>query len=819
MITSRTIKVLAFGIAVGASCNWVMAAEDVAAVNAVQGPDAKAAAERSADPSTSSIPVGDTQSPQPSGDSAVEGIPEIIVTAQKRSEGINNVPIAISAYTGKALKDFGVTDTRDLSKLVPGFSFAESGLDNPVYTLRGVGFNDVSRTANSTVGVYIDEVNLPYPYMTKGASLDLKRIEVLKGPQGILYGRNTTGGAVNYIANKPQNEFDYGLSGTYGSYQDIDTEGFVTGPLLDTLSARLAFRAIQSFEGWQTSATRPGDRLGKQSKQSARGQLEWKPVQEFRSNFSVDFSRDGSEPQAPQAYAFHPQSLVANEAGNATLNPEVSSEPLVPVDSKNQKVADWSPSLPWKLDDTFVAVASRNYWDVSDSISLALIAAYEDFRTGLAYVPQSGLDVLNSEKSQSTHTPAESLELRAAGNLFDERVSWLVGVYGNHDSVTDFQRQYFNTISALFNTVPGVYPIATSAIIRGTQHATADAVFFNTDWKIIEPVKLSLGARFTQDRRSYAGCTQDDPESMGVAGLYTLFNGVSLSEGGTGGATQGSCVTLDENTHDPGEFHGRLDQQNLSYRISPSWKPAENQLYYASYNRGFKAGGFPILGASNGEQYEPVVQEQLDAFELGAKVSGFNTAVFDYQYKNKQLLSNFKDPVFGLLPKLYNAPKSEIEGAEIQWQSRPVKGLFVSAAASYIRTKIIEFSGINFEGNEMSYAGQKINFAPALNIVTTANYETAVMEHLNTVVGADFSYVGGTHSDLDGNALFKIPAYRLLNLRVSLRDPNQLWELTFFGRNITNDFYLLSSPQLSADTIVRYTGMPRTLGATLSYNF
>ena len=127
-------------------------------------------------------------------------IEEIVVTAQKREESINDVPIAISAYTGEQIRDLGITDTRDLSALIPGFSHSDSGLSNPIFTLRGVGFNDASRTASSTVGIYMDEVNLPYSYLSKGPSLDVERLEVLKGPQGTLYGRNTTGGAVNYIA-------------------------------------------------------------------------------------------------------------------------------------------------------------------------------------------------------------------------------------------------------------------------------------------------------------------------------------------------------------------------------------------------------------------------------------------------------------------------------------------------------------------------------------------------------------------------------------------------------------------------------------------
>ena len=119
---------------------------------------------------------------------------EIVVTAQKRSESVNDVPIAISAFTGNRLNELGVTDTRELGNLIPGLTYSDSGYSTPIYTLRGIGFNDATYNATSTVGIYVDEVNLPYAVMSKGANLDIERVEVLKGPLGILYGRNTTGG-------------------------------------------------------------------------------------------------------------------------------------------------------------------------------------------------------------------------------------------------------------------------------------------------------------------------------------------------------------------------------------------------------------------------------------------------------------------------------------------------------------------------------------------------------------------------------------------------------------------------------------------------
>ena len=178
-------------------------------------------------------------------------VEEVIVTAQKREQSANDVNVAISAFSGEDLAEIGVVDTRDLGNLTPGFSYSDSGRNAPIYSLRGIGFNEQSQTASSTVGVYMDEVALPFPVLTKGANLDLQRVEILKGPQGTLYGRNTTGGAINYIANTPTETFAAGIKGSYGRFDTTDLEGYVSGPISETAGIRFAFRNIHAGEGWQ----------------------------------------------------------------------------------------------------------------------------------------------------------------------------------------------------------------------------------------------------------------------------------------------------------------------------------------------------------------------------------------------------------------------------------------------------------------------------------------------------------------------------------------------------------------------------------------
>jgi outer membrane receptor protein involved in Fe transport len=181
---------------------------------------------------------------------------EIVVTANKREQNLNDVGLSVTAISGEALAERRVTSVQDIAAAIPGLKFAESGTNTPIYTLRGIGFNEESLGVYPSVSVYIDEVPLPFPVLTLRAAFDLERVEALKGPQGILFGQNATGGAINYIAAKPTRDLAYGADISYGRFNQIDGTAFISGPLGENVSARLAVAALDS-DGWQRSITRP----------------------------------------------------------------------------------------------------------------------------------------------------------------------------------------------------------------------------------------------------------------------------------------------------------------------------------------------------------------------------------------------------------------------------------------------------------------------------------------------------------------------------------------------------------------------------------
>ncbi|MBR9913127.1 MAG: TonB-dependent receptor plug domain-containing protein, partial [Gammaproteobacteria bacterium] len=217
---------------------------------------------------------------------------EVIVTANKRSENINDVGLSISAISGNKIKENKLTSLEDIATVVPGLVFSPSTTNTPIFTLRGVGFNESSLGVYPATSLYIDEAPLPFPVMASHAAFDLERAEVLKGPQGILFGQNSTAGAINFIAAKPTDTFAAGGDISYGRFNKKEVNAYVSGPLTDTLLGRIAVTGVKADE-WQKSYTR-NDENGKEDYFAARLLLHYEPSDSVRVALNVNGWSDES---------------------------------------------------------------------------------------------------------------------------------------------------------------------------------------------------------------------------------------------------------------------------------------------------------------------------------------------------------------------------------------------------------------------------------------------------------------------------------------------------------------------------------------------
>lgn len=729
------------------------------------------------------------------------GIEEIVVTAQKRAQSVNDVPLSVSAATGEELAARGVTDPSDLGKVVPGFTFQPAATGIPVYTLRGVGYYDESLGASPAVSVYMDEVPLPFSIMSSGVAFDLTRVEVLKGPQGTLFGQNSTGGAINYIAAKPTSTRQGGGSISYSRFNTADTQAFISGPLADTLNGRVAIRAVRSGD-WQESYTR-SDELGEQNLNQGRLLLDWNPSEALSIGFNANGWIDRGDTQAPQVIAITPQNP-------ANLLPEIASFPIAPEDNR---AADWTPNRDFAKDDSFYQLSVRADYKATDVVTITSISAYSKMDRD-ALVDGDGTPYENVDLRNYGYLKSIDQELRATATL--DALTLIAGANYEHNDTKD-RRLFFVGDASNREIIPGF--VHDGAELRTDQNVDTYAVFGNAEYQLNDEFALIGGLRYTQQNRTADMCSADAGNNvirLSFTVLESLFKGgIPVEE-----IPPGGCLTFDADFN-PGPVHDELNQHNLSWKGGINYTPNSDTLIYASVSRGYKAGSFPTIFATSLSQDEPVTQESMLALESGAKLSfdkaQINFAGFYYDYTDKQVLGKALDPSFGVLQTLVNIPESTLYGAEFQAMWRPIAGLDLSAAATYTHSEINEYVGLTSTGTPDDLSGSPFPYAPEWQVVSDAQYTWSYGDSRSLFVGGGATYSSDTTGGIGNEPLLKIDAYTLVDARAGIQS-DAGWKLTFWGRNVFDTDYWTNA-QRTQDTTLRLAGKPATYGVTLGMSF
>ena len=727
---------------------------------------------------------------------------EIVVTAQKRSESINKVGLTIQALSGNQLAAKGIQNVADLVKVVPSLSVANSTYNTPVYTLRGVGFYDNSLAAYPAVSVYTDEVPLPFPVMTGQAGLDVERVEVLKGPQGTLFGENATGGAINYIAAKPTSTFKEGVDLSYARFGLFQGDAFVSGPISDTLRFRIAVKGADGG-AWQQSYTRDA-KLGDSRLFAGRLLLDWDASERLKFELNVNGSIDKSDPQAGQYFALHPQ-LPVLPAGLTAI-------PFAP---QNDRAADWSADRKPFGDDKQYQTALRATYDLSDDLTVTSITSYVHF-TRRQYNDPDGLAQQQLEFNFTGGLHTFNQELRIANGNSD-KFRWIVGGDYESNKSNEFSQQYdgFSTVNATL-----AFPAHSNDVFLDTQ-TKSYAGFANGDYSVTDRLTLKAGVRYTDTDRHAQTCTLDPGDDNQYVSQFFAGVGAAVTGQPVAVPPSGGCITLNGTTFQPEEYVGKLDQHNVSWRAGADFKLTPSILLYVNVSKGYKAGGYLFTNASNGNQYAPVKQESVIDYEGGLKASLFdhkvqlNVAGFHYDYSNKQTRSKLIDPVFGVLDALVNVPKSETTGGELELTYTPIHGFNINFAATYVHSKIDKFVGVGFNGGVQDFKGDPLPFIPKWALNGGADYKFAVSSSYNAFMGFDASYNSSSYAIIGTDADNKLKSYALLNLRAGVETSDGKYRVSVFGNNVTNTYYYTNAPTIY-DTQVRYTGRPATYGVSLS---
>lgn len=764
---------------------------------------------------------GSVTEPAAETGSAGLGVGEIVVTANKRTQRLNDVGLAVAVVGGDALRNQKISSLADIAQSVPGLSYTPSANGTPVYTLRGVGFYETSLGAYPTVPIYIDEFPLSFPATASHSAFDLERVEVLKGPQGTLFGQNATGGAINYIAAKPTKELAAGVDLSYGRFNEVNVEAFVSGPLSDALSARVSGR-YERADGWQVSNTRPNDRNGKKNIISGRLLLDFQPVDTVRFALNVNGWHEGGETLSPQYVATNPQ--------QAAVNPAVALESFSPL---NPRAADWTPGLP-RRDNSMFQAALRTDIDVSDSITLTSLTSYVHYKQDQA-TEGDGLTAvsldLTSDKGKIDSFAQELRLANGGGHAF----RWVAGANYEHSKVN----QLIQVTCPDSSTAPLFFPEC-GVNYFANQKMTNYAFFGNAEYDIIPNLTFKAGIRYTKSKRDADLCSRDVSNSLDVGNFFYNI----LLGGAFGPYTRGSCYTINDQPKTingvapfaPGAYAGTLDEDNVSWRAGLDWKPQPGLLLYANVAKGYKAGSFPAVSATTFTAFLPVTQESVMSYEAGLKASLFDRRInlsaagYYYDYSDKQIRSKRLAAPFGILDVLQNIPKSEVKGFEIEASGSPFRGLTTAVAFNYTDAQIKTFTGINAAGVVATFDGTRVPFTPKYQASFAADYRTPLSSSLDGFLGGTVSYRSSTVAIIGGDFAtptitasavgnpFTIDGYTLVDLRAGIAASDNRWRVSVYGKNVFNEYYW-SNVVAAFDTIGRYAGMPSTYGVSFSYKY
>lgn len=766
---------------------------------------------------------------------ATAQIEEVIVTANKRTQSVNDVGISIAALSGDQIKDQKLTSLEDIASVVPGLVFSPSTTNTPIFTLRGIGFNESSLGVYPSTSLYLDEAPMPFPALAAHVSYDLERAEVLKGPQGTLFGQNSTGGAINFIAAKPSHEFAAGGDISYSRFNKIETNGFITGGLSDTLAARLAFTAVDS-DGWQESFSRPGDENGAEEYFAARLLLDYEPTDTVRIQVNLNGWSDESEPQAQQLAAI--RATDPSFATDALLNAQ-----FIPLNARD---ADWS-ALP---QDTYsegpiepfkgaVPSADRDYFqgvirfdvDLSENVTLTSLTSYNDFEQQVVTdgdgTPLVTFDLENIEgdiKSFNT-------ELRLAGTT--DKMTWIVG--GNYEQSETFERQELRYFE---NSNYGINGGINFSGVTLDQDIDAYAAFGNVDYALTDSLTLKVGARYTDTTVDAENCGYS-PELGGVSQLFN-FLGTILGSVPFDPIEPGGCYTLNYDGVPGDVFVDELAEDNTSWRLGLDYDLSEDTLVYFNISKGYKTGSYPSLAAASFSALEPVTQESNQSYEAGFKTTmldntlQLNGAVFYYDYQDKQVRGKVSDAVFGILDTLINVPESEIMGAEadILWQPTPY--LTITAAVTLLDSEIQKYEGTNILGISDDFSGDRLPFTPETTYSLGAEYRVPLDAGGELFFGANVRGQSDSDAAIAGDRLsfpedepfsrsfqkypYNMDSYALLDLRAGYVAEDDKWKVMVWGKNVTDEYYWTTIIP-SSDNLARFAGRPATYGVTVGANF
>ncbi|MDV3256855.1 MAG: TonB-dependent receptor [Sphingomonas sp.] len=729
-----------------------------------------------------------------------EATGDIVVTARRTEENVQRVPAAISAFSEKTLDRIQATDTTGLQGAVPNLNVVQGrGSSNAANIfIRGIGQPDALQTFDPAVGVYVDDVYLSRIRGNQLDLLDVERVEVLRGPQGTLYGKNTIGGAIKFVTRKPGQEFRANGSIAVGSYNQFDLKGAVSGPLSDTLSAGIAvMRAVRDgYVEDRNDSREYNDR----DTVAGRAALAFTPSSSFRFDLAADYAHDDAKlntgaPINELVHLFTPTVIVPLEQDPEDYDFTVETTPGLPNSTK---------MTHWGLSGTAAI-------DLSDQLTLKSISAfrklhskdYIDIDATAAEVGDVLVDVHQKQLSQE-------VQLTYTG----DRLTAVAGLYYLKEDVESHQEAYADDLVNLtaFRGIlsdlllgPTNFPTFLRTIDDDlTTHSYA--AYANASYALTDALRLSGGLRWTREEKDYFRTTSTFSNSP-------LLTSVA-----------------------PFVFEAKDHWSDLSPMASVDYQFSPSTMAYLRYAKGFKSGGFNGRANEVGSAtaYDP---ETADSIEAGLKTTiarqlRFNVAVFHNNYKDFQArVSDLDESTVPPTPLLsvLNAGKLRIRGAELEAAWTPTPELLIDTQIGYLDAEYKDFDDLRFTNFGGSRAFQEPAFAPKWTMRFGAQYEFDLGGSGDITIGGQARYRSRhalsvdntfTNSDTEIEGLFQ-KGYWLADARIVWEDESNRFSVGLYGNNIFDKLYKTDGQEFSSIGNIRtvYFGAPRTFTLRLTARY
>lgn len=713
---------------------------------------------------------------------------EMIVTAQKREQSLQDVPVAVTAFNADALKDQGVSDITELQKSSPNTVLQTSRGTNSTITafIRGVGQADPLWGFEPGVGLYVDDIYYARPQAGVLDVYDVDRIEVLRGPQGTLYGKNTIGGAVKYVTKRLSGDPEFSVNATVGSYNQRDV--IVSGelPITDQLAVGASVASLQR-DGFGEFLLN-GDENYNKDVLAARVSIEFTATDTLWFRFAADMTEDDS---------------------NAKGGHRLTQSLLLPNEAPPSDVYD-----TWADMDTDNSVESSGAsftvnWDINDAFAFKSITAYREGET------DTNIDFDNTSFA-SVHVPAiydddqftQEFQLNYESTHF-HMVSGIYFYEGTASGAFDVLLGAFDTADLLGDgsNVVGNF----NALTAGSVDTESIALYAHATYDFTESLSATLGARYTRDEKD-----------------ATVFKNLSFVDGNSTRLGGQDLAVLAVNT----DYSNDDSWSEFSPRISIDYRINDDVMTYASYSHGFKSGGFDMRGdaAANPETTEGYDPETVDTFEVGVKTESFdnrlrmNAALFYTDYDDLQVTvqsataggSNFVSAVL-------NAGKADVQGAELELMADLGAGFGLQAAMGYTDADFTEVITQTVNGPVDVSDDWEFNFTPEFSGYLALNYNMPLGDtgDVNWVLSA--SHKSETRIFPQVASAVDEDSYTLVDASVVWRDGADHWSVGLHGKNLTDKEYRVGGYNFFGlgleDSIIGYYGNPRTVALSVNYNF